>query len=183
MKYRYQAKYGNLVLEEDATFIVNASNTRLMLSTGISSAFKDHCGYVLQDELLQVVQRVAKPIKRGSVFKTSAGEATNFTFALHATVMDYNPGNTYRSTLPELNDIQSILENIEYHLQQYCDETRLSIKLVLPLLGCGSGRLDKGDVLNLYRTFLERSIDFDCEVIVYGYTQEDYELIQSILTH
>ena len=36
-------KYGNLV-KEKATFIVNASNTQLILGSGVSKAFRQHCG-------------------------------------------------------------------------------------------------------------------------------------------
>ena len=48
MSYQISIKQGNLLDEENATFIVNASNTRLILGSGVSMAFKRHCGIELQ---------------------------------------------------------------------------------------------------------------------------------------
>ena len=44
MPYTYTIRQGNLLNEEDATFIVNASNTTLILSSGVSGAFRGKCG-------------------------------------------------------------------------------------------------------------------------------------------
>jgi len=43
MPYSIVIKQGNL-LSEEADFIVNASNTKLILGSGVSMAFKRHCG-------------------------------------------------------------------------------------------------------------------------------------------
>jgi O-acetyl-ADP-ribose deacetylase (regulator of RNase III) len=78
MSYICKIKEGDLLQEINATFIVNASNTRLILGTGVSMAFKKHCGAKLQQEMVEVYQSVEKPIEQGTVFATSAGGATNF---------------------------------------------------------------------------------------------------------
>ena len=181
MSYMCTVKQGNLLQEEDATFIVNASNTRLILGTGVSMAFKDHCGAILQQEMLEKYQSVEKPIKQGTVFGTSSGEAINFKYALHASVMNYTQGTRYTEKLPTLQTIHDILENIEGYLSWYSQKCNNSMKLVLPLMGCGVCGLEKEMVIKTYKSFFERKVPFDCEVIVYGYTQDDYKLIQSIL--
>jgi hypothetical protein len=55
------------------------------------------------------------------------------------------------------------------------------MKLVLPLMGCGVGGLDKLQVIQLYKIFFGRDVDFECEVVVYGYSDEDYALIKSVV--
>ena len=52
MSYHCTVKPGNLLKEEDATFIVNASNTKLQLGSGVSSAFRKICGIGMQMEML-----------------------------------------------------------------------------------------------------------------------------------
>ena len=53
-------------------------------------------------------------------------------------------------------------------------------KLVIPLLGCGVGGLDKEKLIKLYKDFFSRKIEFYCDVVIYGYTKEDYELLINI---
>ncbi len=48
-------------------------------------------------------------------------------------------------------------------------------------MGCGVGGLDKVDVLNLYKKQFDNNIDFKCEVVVYGYDENDYQLIQQVI--
>ena len=180
MSYICSVKQGNLLQEKEATFIVNASNTRLILGSGVSMAFKKHCGNVLQQEMLEVYQKVDKPIEQGTVFATSVGEATNFKYALHASVMNYNPGTKYAEKIPTLDVINIILENIEGYLNWYNEKTSKPMKLVLPLMGCGVGGLEKKAVVETYKRFFDREVAFDCEVVVYGYSDDDFKLIQSI---
>lgn len=180
MAYTCHVEQGNLLLEENATFIVDASNTRLILGSGVSAAFKEHCGPMLQQEMLEAYTKADTPIAQGSVIKTSTGKATNFQYALHAAVMNYNPGTRFKEKIPTLKTIKKILENIETYLLQYARENRQVIKLVLPLMGCGVGGLDKNDVIQEYKAFFERDVTFDCKVVVYGYDEEDYLLIRSI---
>ena len=182
MGYICKVKQGNL-LQEDAIFIVNASNTRLVLGSGVSMAFKNHCGSTLQQEMLEIYQKVDKPIEQGTVFATSAGDAKNFKYALHASVMNYNQGTRYAEKIPTLATIQDILENIEGYLEWFSQKSDNPMKLVLPLMGCGVGGLEKEAVIKAYKSFFERVVVFDCEVVVYGYLEEDYELIESILIH
>jgi len=50
MGYELENVKGNIVLI-DADFTVNASNTKLILGSGVSMAFKRHCGLRLQQEM------------------------------------------------------------------------------------------------------------------------------------
>ena len=177
MSYNCIIKQGNLLAEEDATFIVNASNTQLILGSGVSMAFRHHCGKKLQDEMTHKLEEIGEPLKQGDVLATSTGQAKNFKFALHAAIMNYNQGTRGNDKLPTLDVIQKSLENIESYLDWYTQKSSQSMKLVLPLMGCGVGGLDKRDIIGLYRKFFDREVSFACEVVIYGYSKEDFELI------
>ena len=121
-------------------------------------------------------------MKKGDVVATSSAKASNFKYALHVAVMDYNKRVRGDYRKPFLQDIKKSLKNIELYLQWYADKKNSkNIKLVLPLMGCGVGGLDKVDVLNLYKKQFTNNIDFECEVVVYGYDENDYQLIQQVI--
>jgi len=180
MSYYCIVKQGNLLNEEDATFIVNASNTKLILGSGVSMAFDRHCGRKLQSEMLLSLAEIGETLKQGDVLATSSGEANNFKYALHAAIMDYNTGTKHKDKTPTLEIVQHCLLNIEGYLEWYAQRSSKPIKLVLPLMGCGVGSLSIEDVAQLYSTYFEREVSFDCEVVVYGYSKEDYEAIKPI---
>jgi len=178
MAYKCIAKQGNLLNEEDATFIVNASNTSLLLGSGVSMAFKKHCGISLQKEMATQLEKLKEPLQKGDVVITSSQEAKNFKYALHVAVMDYNRGVRGDEKLPSIQDMSNALENIEAYVSWYVKKvSQEKIKLVLPLMGCGVGGLDKKELVLLYKNFFKRECDFQCSVIIYGYNIEDYKLI------
>ena len=167
MGYTLIAKEGNLLSEPDATFIVNASNTQLLLGSGVSMAFKRHCGIRLEAEMQEALARIEGGLSPGDVVATSSGKANNFRYALHVAIMNYNRGA--RSKRPTLQIIRTALEQIKGYLHWYARHHNEHITLVLPLLGCGTGGLDKRDVLGLYRDFFGRYVPFKCDVVVYGF--------------
>jgi O-acetyl-ADP-ribose deacetylase (regulator of RNase III) len=174
-------KPGNLLKEENATFIVNASNTKLQLGSGVSSAFRKVCGVVMQMEMLDKYKSLEQELQKGDVIATSAGKATNFKYALHAAVMDYNTGVKGINKLPTIDTIKIILQNIEPYLQWYADNhNNTPMKLVLPLMGCGVGGLDTEEVLEIYKSFFSREAPYLCEVIVYGYSTKNYSLAKKV---
>ena len=182
MSYKCIVKQGDLLSEEHAVFIVNASNTRLLLGSGVSMAFKRHCGIQLQEEMTTKLDALKHPLKKGDVVVTSSGIANNFQYALHVAVMDYNQNTRGIDKLPTLKDIENALNNIESYLKWYSQEQSAdNIKLVLPLMGCGVGGLNKRAVVELYSNFFQRDVPFECTVIIYGYTFEDYDLIKDAL--
>jgi hypothetical protein len=95
--------------------------------------------------------------------------------------MDYNPGVYGIESFPILKDIKEALYYIEIYLKEWADKNKdEELKLVVPLMGCGVGRQNKEDVINLYKEFFQREVDFECKVVIYGYSSEDYRLIDSI---
>jgi len=164
-----------------ADFIVNASNNKLILGSGVSMAFKKYCGIELQEEMQKRLDEIGITLHQGDVIATSSGSAQNFKYALHAVVIDYNKGVYAADKFPTIKTIFDILKNIEKYLMVYWEQHNEKIKLVLPLLGCGIGRLKKEDVVEVYKKFFTRDVAIDCEVIVYGYNKNNYNLIKSIL--
>jgi len=162
--YKVIVKQGNVVLE-NADFIVNPSNTDLILGSGVSSAFRLHCKKDLQKEM-----RKYAPIKKTEVVITPSF-ADNFKYALHIAIMDYHSKNPN----PTLDDIKKSLKNIENKISQYAP-----CKMAIPLMGTGVGGLNKEEVIKLYKKFFERKVNIDCEVLIYGYSKSDYELIKKI---
>jgi O-acetyl-ADP-ribose deacetylase len=176
MSYSITIKQGNLLDEQDATFIVNASNTRLILGSGVSMAFKQHCGIELQDEMnskIKIMEDENTSVEQGDAIITSSCNAQNFTYAIHVAVMDYTSAE---KSLPTLNTIYNCLKNIELYLKWYASKSK-QMKLVLPLLGCGVGGLDKLQVIQMYKIFFSNYVDFECEVVIYGHTDADYQQI------
>lgn len=164
-------KYGNLV-EENATFIVNASNTELLLGSGVSRAFYEHCGgSAFQEELYKLKKR-DNTIGQGDVIVSSSGTAQNFQYALHIAVMNYSD-NT-KSPLPTYQHIQTALNRIITIINEKIQNTHIKNPiLVIPLLGCGVGGLDKKKVFNMIKKTFEQT-DINLEVIIYLHNQEDY---------
>ena len=180
MPYSIVVKQGNL-LNEEADFIVNASNTRLILGSGVSMAFKRHCGIELQNEMNSVLNSVDSDLVQGDVVATSSGGANNFKYSLHVAVMNYNQGVKYNEKNPTIDIIEKALQNIENYLLWYAKNKANTMKLVLPLMGCGVGGLKKASVIKLYKNFFTRQVDINCEVVIYGYSTEDYKQIIKIL--
>ena len=181
MSYTCIVQQGNLLNEDNATFIVNASNTTLVLGSGVSAAFRKKCGMQLQQEMFNKLESLDQKLQKGDVIATSSGDASNFKYALHATVMDYNQGINGKDKLPSIDTINLILNNIEPYLQWYTDNNKdKTMKLVLPLMGCGVGGLNSKEVLETYKSFFKKESSFDCEVVIYGYSTEDFKLAKDI---
>ncbi len=152
MPYSIVTKQGNL-LNKEADFIVNASNTKPMLGSGVSMVFKRHCGIKLQEDMNSVLNSIDNDLVQGDVVTTSSGAAKNFKYSLHVAVMNYNKGVKYNEKNPTINIIEKALRNVENYLLWYAKNKSNTIKLVLPLMGCGVGGLDKSDVIHLYKNF------------------------------
>ena len=120
MLYTITPKHSNIT-DAKVDFAVNASNTRLILGSGVSMAFKN----------------------------------------------------------PTPETITDILNNIEAYLEWFIKQHQTSkVSLALPLLGCGVGGLEKEIVLQLYKEHFAKKLSYTCDVEVYGYSKEDFELIK-----
>jgi len=175
MGYKIVVKQGNIV-EEKADFIVNASNTKLMLGSGVSMAFKRACGIELQKELDEILKKY-KHLEQGDVVISSSGKADNFTYTLHAAIMNYNDGVKHHQKKPTISTIYKAIENIENILIRF----KKSVKVAIPLMGCGIGGLDKQEVIKVYKEFFKRDIKEEITVAIYGFSEDDYKLIKKIL--
>lgn len=183
MSYTIKIKCGNLLEEKSATFIVNASNTRMILGSGVSMAFKRHCGIELQTLMYQELERKNEPLEQGDVLCTTTANATNFEYALHVAVMNYNKNVLTKEQKPTLQTIENSLHNIEEYLKHYTNKHNVAIKLVLPLMGCGVGGLNKNRVIKSYFDFFSQQVGFDCEVVIYGFSLEDFTLLEKFYTN
>jgi O-acetyl-ADP-ribose deacetylase (regulator of RNase III) len=164
--YEITLKQGDLFQEKSADFIVNPSNTALILGSGVSGAFRRVCGDELQKEMSKYA-----PIKQAEVVKTICPNHPEYKYALHVAIMDYssdNPSPTYET-------IKKSLQNIENVIKDYSP-----CKIVLPLMGVGVGGLDKKKVILIYKEFFNKKTDFECEVVIYGYKKEDFKLLKKV---
>ena len=162
--YRVVIKKGDIFNEKEADFIVNPSNTELILGSGVSGAFRRVCGSLLQKEM-----RRFAPIKQAEVAITDCPGHPEYKKALHAAVMDY----TSKNPAPSFEVIKKSLQNIEKIIKSHSP-----CKVVLPLMGVGVGGLDKGKVIKIYKDFFSRNVNFDCDVVIYGYRDEDFNLLK-----
>lgn len=132
----FKIKFGNLV-KEKATFIVNASNTDLILGNGVSEAFREHCGGAsYQEELYEIKKRVGD-IEQGDVIISGSGTATNFEYALHVVVMNYSKSS--ESSYPTYMQIQHALNSMISIIKvRVKNEGIKNPSVVIPLLGSDS---------------------------------------------
>jgi len=174
MGYDLQTVTGNIVLFE-ADFIVNASNTKLILGSGVSMAFKRHCGLRLQQEMDKVRKESIyrqTPIQQGDVVATTSGEATNFKYALHAAVINYDKGISQPASKPSLQTIETILINTEPYLQWFSEKFNKTPTVIFPYLGCGVGGLNMVEVQGSFEAFSQREIKFDAKIKLCEYANE-----------
>lgn len=82
--------------------------------------------------------------------------------------------------MPTIQTIKEILQNLQQILLL---EQEDNLTLALPLIGCGIGGLKKSEVVLEYKNFFlyQEKADKKCDVMVYGYNQSDFELIEKIL--
>lgn len=167
----FKIKYGNLV-EENATFIVNASNTELTLGSGVSHAFSEHCGGAKYQQELYEIKKKLGVIEQGDVILSSSGSATNFKYALHLAVMNYSDSSKppYPSYIQIQRALNAILNIVEERVKK---ENIQNPKLVLPLLGCGIGGLQKEKVFLLVKSVFQKST-VGLDVIVYFHDKQDF---------
>jgi len=174
ISYEIKIKFGDL-LDAQAGYLVNPSNTAMLLGSGVSMAFKRRCGSKLEEYMQE--QLKIKDIKQGDVVKTASNHI-NFPFVLHAAVMNYTDKSKPKA--PSLNTIVEILNNLQEIVLQ--DQNK-HIKIALPLMGCGAGGLDKREVISEYKCFFKQNLDAEkeCEVEIYGFSESDFRLLKEIM--
>ena len=96
--------------------------------------------------------------------------------------MNYDPGTKQLDKYPTLQTISDALKNIENYLQWYAKNKSPKIKLVLPMMGCGVGRLSIEDVAKLYVDFFSKEVDYNCEVIIYNLHETNQEMVKNLIS-
>ncbi len=173
--FNIKLKYGNLI-KARSDFIVNASNTELILGSGVSKAFRQHCGgSAFQQNLYKIKEQHIQhhgPIKQGDVIVSDSGFATNFDYALHVAVMNYTddtkpPFPTYKQLKHAFTAILSVVQEIAEQ------ENIVRPTVTIPLLGTGTGGLNKTRVYALTKRVFSQA-EFDGELIVYFHSKKDF---------
>ena len=162
--YKIKIKQGNMFNEKEADFVINPSNTELILGTGVSMGIKKVCGFQIQKQMEKF-----KPIKQGEVIATNCPNYPNYKTILHVAIMNYTKGDKN----PSLNIIKKALENIKKYLTP-------NSKLLLPLMGTGVGGLNKKEVIKVYKEFFSKKINFNIEIVIYIHKKEDYMIFKEM---
>lgn len=174
ISYEVSIKRGDL-LDEKADILVNPSNTLMLLGSGVSRAFFCRCGGKKLECLMQERLKNSS-LKPGEIIKTISNNE-NFTHIFHAAILNYTFKNMPK--YPNLDVVKNVLNNIDNEILRY---GKSDIKLGIPLIGCGIGGLSKKEVINLYKKHFinNSSANIKCKVAIYGYTKEDFNLINEI---
>ena len=172
-----QVKFGNLI-QEEADFIVNASNTELALGSGVSMAFREQCSqnYPYQEELNKLAENNA-PILKGDVIISNSGSAINFQYALHVAIMNYS--NKLIDKKPTYEELEKALLSIVDIVKTISQEQNIKDpKVAIPLLGCGVGGLDKENVFTMICNNFENQ---PFNVVIYLYDLVDKNWLFNLL--
>lgn len=165
MPFHIEEVAGDIVGFE-ADFVVNASNTKLILGSGVSMALRRHCGYALQEAMDVAKQKASRDgliIEQGDVLMTTAAKAGNFKYVLHAAVMNYHHG-TNPTKQPTVATIDTILHHCMPYFSWYAKEHDKTMTAIFPYLGCGVGGLDKGDVKRIFQAVFNREVSYQCNI-------------------
>jgi O-acetyl-ADP-ribose deacetylase (regulator of RNase III) len=167
----FKIKFGNLV-EAEATFIVNASNTELTLGSGVSHAFSQHCGGDIYQKELYEIKKSVGAIKQGDVIVSGPGSAINFKYALHVAVMNYS--DSYQTPYPTYKQMQSALNSMLGIIKDIVQSEKIEKpRIAISLLGCGVGGLSKEKIFLIIKSIFKKS-ELDLEVLIYFHNKKDY---------
>ena len=150
--------------EEDA--IVNATNRYLMSGGGICDAIFERAGY---DLLNEACRKISTPLSDGEAVITSAFNISNTKYIIHAVGPNFN-------ITPESIDK---LEDAYYNSLVVLKEN----KIAFPLISSGiyGGNLDNPAGVsancckNAYDKFISTYKDYDIDVTLCAYTEQEYE--------
>lgn len=124
---------GNLVTQE-VSAIVSSDDGALTMSGGVSAAIRQRAG----EQLVQDAARFV-PARQGRVVVTPGGRLTA-KYVFHGITIGVEQG---RLQMPSRDIIAEIVDSCLYHAETYSVRS-----IAFPLLGSGSGRLDRGTALD-----------------------------------
>ncbi len=118
--------------------LVNASNTNLILGSGVSGAIRRACGDDYQERIQSALKaRFGGPMGPGDVLVTDAGAHGRAKWVAHVAVMDYRPGADV--VRPTLDRIRTGCERLWDAIELIGAKGPLSVAMVA--LGAGVGGL------------------------------------------
>jgi len=153
------------IKNQNGDYIVNPSNTILELGSGVSGVLRLMCPE-LQDVMNEYLNRNGY-LNPGDIAVTPY-PCEEFTWAIHAAVMDYRRGVIQIN--PDYERIEKICKNIS----EFLDEKEA--KVITPLLGTGVGGLDKKKVFHIMKKYF---MPLKADVILVVHKKSDFDLIQN----
>jgi O-acetyl-ADP-ribose deacetylase (regulator of RNase III) len=125
-------------------YVVNPSNTILQLGSGVSGVLRRMCP-PLQDEMNKYVKKHGF-LNPGDIIIT-VYPCDEYKYTIHAAVMDYRKGAF--QVMPTYERIEKICKNIINSIKEGL--------IITPLLGTGVGGLDKDKVLEIMKSYFQKS--------------------------
>ena len=193
----FQGDIGNC----NCDIIVNSSNTRLSLGTGVSKRISELCGgneyQVSLRELLaeawpdESSDEVYGRLPHGEAILTHAGRASDiFKAIVHVAAVDYEhiaqSGDAPQQHSTNCKIIETCSENLLREVQQFAYQNDLStISVGIPLMGSSSGKLSPIDsaesicngIRKFFTDFLQRQGEQSniTEVSIVAYDEDSYQ--------
>lgn len=136
------------ITETGAEIVVNASNEKATLGSGVSGALSRECGgRVLQDEMKEKLEDLGGSLDEGDCLVTSAGTSTKFRHVLHVPAVDYRGPRAREArhgverTVTSPERIRACVEAALAAAASVASDEDRDLALAFPLLGAGAGGL------------------------------------------
>lgn len=160
-------------IDQEVDCIVNAANKYLICGGGVCGAIYDAAGY---NELKEACSKYQTPLKDGDAVITSAFNIKNTQYIIHAVGPDF--ALTPNSFLA--------LYNAYYHSLELLKSYQLH-KIAFPLISAGifGGNLEDPvgttakEALKAYHDFCTNHPNYNIEVLLCCYSEEEYKKCQS----
>ena len=163
--------------------LVNASNTGVMLGSGVSGAIAQACGEGYQERIRDELQsKRGGVLPPGDVLVTGAGAHPTAKWIAHVAVMDYRPGAEQKG--PTLDRIRTGCERLWDAIEQIDAPEPLSVAMVA--LGAGVGRIDLRDSTRIACETLKAHGAIHTKtrigkVVFYGYKPQEFTAMREVV--
>lgn len=137
-----------------AEVVVNASNERAVLGSGVSGALRGACGPRLQKEMDEALRARGGILAPDDCLVTSAGDATAFRHVLHVAAVDFRT-----DPITSLDRVRHCTRAAMQAAHRLADREGKALSIAFPLLGTGVGGLDREEV---FAAMLEELGNFAC---------------------
>lgn len=163
-------------LEEVVDTIVNAANRNLISGGGICGAIYKKAGY---EELNAACRKITTPLKDGEAVITPAFNITNAKYIIHAVGPDFNKTpNAFNKLYEAYYNSLELLKKHNLH------------SISFPLISSGifgyglekSGEESAKQCIRAYNEFIKNNKDYDINVLLCAYSEEEYEQIKKYFT-